>query len=98
MRNETFWDLADFYEEIGDDNQTYVPAKSVDELAIEVWKHNRDCKSHTRREESVADMDLFRFKGISRKAALARANKLYMLLESGVKYAKLQKMIERGEV
>ena len=98
MRNETFWDLADFYEEMDKDGQPRVPAKDVDELAIEVWRHNRNSKNHTRREESVADMGLFQYQGISFKGAIARANKLYMILESGVTCAKLQKMIERGEV
>ena len=81
MRDETLWELADFYEVEGPDGQPVVPKDSIDELAREVWKHNRNSKSHTRREESIADMLLFRYQGVSKKEVAARANKIYMELE-----------------
>lgn len=83
MRDKTYWELADIYEVQGPDGQPVVLKDSVDELAREVWKHNRNCKSHTRREESVADMLLFRYQGVSKKEVAARANKIYTELEKG---------------
>lgn len=94
MRDETYWSIADEFEVEVKDGQMAVPAERVAELAVEIWKHNRNCKSHSRREESEADMDLFRFKGISSRKALEKAGKIYEALESGVSYKNLSKYLK----
>jgi len=82
MTDEKYWSIADEFEITGRDGQSVVPADRVDELIMQIWKHNRNCASHTRREESEADLSLFRFEGISEKEVMDRAKEIYDSLET----------------
>lgn len=82
MTNERFWLIADEFEIRNKDGQPVVPADRVDELLKQIWKHNRNCSSHTRREESEADIRLFTFEGISKKEVMNKAKKIYDSFES----------------
>jgi hypothetical protein len=82
MTDERYWEIADEFEVTGRDGQSVVPADRADELIMQIWKHNRNCGSHTRREESEADLSLFRFEGISEKEVMDRAKEIYDSLET----------------
>ncbi len=82
MTNERFWLIADEFEIRNKNGQSVVPADRVDELLKQIWKHNRNCTSHTRREESEADVRLFTFEGISKKEVLDRAKEIYDSFEA----------------
>ena len=81
MTDERYWSIADEFEIVDKDGQSVVPADRVDELIMQIWKHNRKCASHTRREESEADISLFRFQGISVREVIARGKEIYDSLE-----------------
>ena len=56
MTDEQFWDLADTYETCDEDDQPYVPINEAESLAREILKMN-----NWDYDESLADLNLFRF-------------------------------------
>jgi hypothetical protein len=82
MTDERYWEIADEFEITGRDGQSVVPADRVDELIVRIWEHNRNCASHTRREESEADLSLFSFEGISEEEVMDKAKKVYDSFET----------------
>ena len=56
MTDQEFWDIADEYEKLNEDDQSYVPRDQWKALAIDICEtNNRDY------DESLADLTLFRY-------------------------------------
>ena len=56
MKDNLFWQLADKYEKIDENDQPFVPSESVTDLAEEILNTNK-----WDYDESLADFNLFRF-------------------------------------
>lgn len=56
MKDNLFWQLADKYEKIDENEQPFVPSESATDLAEEILNTNK-----WDYDESLADFNLFRF-------------------------------------
>ncbi len=56
MTDKEYWSIADKYEELNKDNQSYVPKRNWKALATDICKTNYGDYS-----ESLADLGLFRY-------------------------------------
>ena len=56
MSDEAFWNIADNYEEINEDDQSYVPKSQAAELVKDIAAAN-----NYDYDETIADLNLFRW-------------------------------------